>query len=356
MAAMAAANDAGHRISYGDDDFTDSASALFREIFGEDSALWFVYNGTAANVVAIRSLIKGYQAVLAPRTAHIEEDECGSLEAISGSKIEFLPQIGGKINADDIPGALGRLGFVHSVQPALVSITQSTELGQRYSLAELKAIGKVCAEHGLLLHMDGARIANAVAGELADTEPGWRDLSGDALVRRGREILAAMTADAGVHALSLGGTKNGLMFGEGIVLMNGAQANGDLPFYRKQTAQLASKMRYISAQFEAMYREDIWLRNALHANDLARRLEEGISDLAGRAPGAGLRVKHPVAANALFVVMPHAAAKKLQETYHFYAWDKDSYRLMTSWDSREEDVDRFLGELEAELSASLDGR
>jgi threonine aldolase len=349
MRALAAANDAGHRISYGDDDFTDTAVSLFRDIFGGDCALWFVYNGTAANVVAIRSLIKGYQSVLAPHTAHIEEDECGSLEALAGVKIEFLPESGGKISADDIPSRLGRLGFVHSVQPALVSVTQSTELGQRYSIDELQAIGRMCREQGLLLHMDGARIANAVAGELAASEPAWQNLSSDALSRRGREILSAMTVEAGVNALSLGGTKNGLMFGEGIVLMNGAQSNTDLSFYRKQTAQLASKMRYISAQFDAMYRGDVWLRNALHSNELARQLEAGINRLSSTVEGAaaGLRVKHPVSANALFAVIPHAVAKKLQERYQFYAWDEDSYRLMTSWDSTAEDVENLLQDLES---------
>ncbi len=351
ISALDGANRAGHRISYGDDDFTASAHRLMAELFGSTSRTWFVYNGTAANVVAVRSLLKGYQSVLAPRTSHIEEDECGALEAMGGMKIEFLPESGGKISAADIPSMLGRLGFVHSVQPAMVSVTQSNELGRVYTVEELQEIGRVCREHGLLFHMDGARIANAVARILVQREPGWESLSDSALTQRGREILSAMTVEAGVNALSLGGTKNGLMFGEGIVLMNGCGENGDLPFYRKQTAQLASKMRYISAQFDAMYGGSLWLRNALAANSLASRLAEGIDGRREQFAAAGhrLELKQEPEANAVFVIMPPAIAEKLQQKYKFYAWDEDSYRLMTSWDSGEKEVNEFLSDLDGLL-------
>jgi len=285
MAALQEVNGGGHVLAYGNDVHTQAALAAIQELFGQPVSSFFVYNGTGANVVAIRSVLEGYESVLAPDIAHLNGNECGSLEALGGMKIEALPHRHGKIRAADIVPALRRRGVVHFVQPRLVSITQSNEFGQVYTAAEMQEIGRVCREHGLWFHVDGARIANAVAALLMDEEPEWQGLSAAVLRSRGREILAAITIDAGVDLLSFGGTKNGLMFGECIVIMNRAQADARarevIPFYRKQMTQLASKMRYISAQFREMFGGDLWLRNALHANAMARRLAEGVSRVAG---------------------------------------------------------------------------
>ena len=356
MEALQTVNTGGHTISYGDDEHTRAALTVLEGLFGTESTAFFVYNGTGANVIAIRSLLKGYESVLAPITAHIGEDECGSLEAIAGLKIEPLPHERGKIRAENIPACLGRRGFVHSVQPRLLSITQSNELGQVYSIEEVQNIGRACREHDLFLHVDGARIANAVASLLMDDEPNWQELSPAGLIRRSLEILAAITVEAGVHALSLGGTKNGLMFGEGIVLMNGAQGNTDLPFYRKQATQLASKLRYISVQFQSLYGDDLWIRNALHANTMARRLGEGIISLAerNRPPNTekpGIGIIYPIQANALFVTLPGRCAEELRTRYRFYPWGENSYRLMCSWDTRPETVESFIDDLSGILTS-----
>ena len=348
--AQVLSDQGGHLMSYGDDEYSKEALATLRELFGIQSSAFFVYNGTAANVLAIRSLLTGYEAVIAPRTAHLGEDECGSLEAIAGLKIEHIPHELGKIQAGEISSCLSRRGFVHSVQPRLLSITQSNELGQVYSVEEMQTIGRLCREHDLFFHVDGARIANAVAFLLMKEEPDWAGLSSIKLIQGGREILAALTVDAGVHALSLGGTKNGLMFGEGIILMNGAQNNKDLPFYRKQATQLASKMRYISVQFQELYRGDLWLRNALNANRMACRLEAGICQLIdqcnfSQVEAVPFRILYPVQANAVFVTMPCRWADSLQPQYRFYPWGKDSYRFMCSWDTTAEDVDGFIVDL-----------
>lgn len=344
MAALQKVNEAGHVISYGDDIYTEAALTQIQELFGAESGGFFVYNGTGANVIAIRSLLKGYESVLTADISHLNEDECGSLEALGGMKIEPLPHRHGKIRAADIPGGLGRRGFVHSVQPRLLSITQSNELGQVYSIEEMQEIGRVCREYDLLFHVDGARISNAVASLLMDEEPQWAGLSSAALIRRGREILSAMTLEAGVQLLSLGGTKNGLMFGECIVLMGQKtlQAQETLLFYRKQMTQLASKMRYISVQFEELYGSDLWLRNALHANSMARRLADGLTRLYGQASENVFM--YPVQANALFIILPPTLAEKLRPRYGFYDWN-EGCRLMCSWDSTAEDVDGFIAEL-----------
>lgn len=357
--AMKHADSLGHAISYGDDGITEKFRAEMTGIFGENSRSYLVYNGTAANVISIRSLLKGYQSVLAPATAHLEEDECGSLEAISGNKIEHLPHDGGKIRAEDIPGKLGRRGFVHSTQPGMVSITQSTELGLVYSPEELREIGELCRKEGLLFHMDGARISNAVASVLASSHPGWMQLSDTELISRGREILRSMTLEAGVHALSLGGTKNGLMFGEAIILMNGAEENADLEYYRKQGAQLASKMRYISAQFSTLFNGTLWLKNALQANAAAARLHKGIDEIISRHRdlltdnrGGKIRIIYPPQANAVFLTIPRSWGSPLQDRFRFYNWDEESYRLMCSWDTADETVDDFLTMLEGLISNS----
>jgi threonine aldolase len=296
---------------------------------------------------------------LTTEIAHLEMDECGSLEALGGMKIELLPHSGGKISPDDIPGKLRETGSVHHTQPGLVSLTQTTELGRRYSIEELQAIGRCCREHELFLHIDGARIANAVAGVLQEDEPEWQGLAGEKLMKRGREILMAMTLDVGVHALSLGGTKNGLMFGEAVILMNGCEKNTDFPFYRKQMAQLASKMRYISAQFGALFSTPLWLLNALHANQMARRLSEGIQrletnhrDILLGSKGSKMKILHPVEANAVFVTLPKTWGERLQQSHRFYNWEPGSYRLMCSWDTRERDVDGLLEDLEGIIKRS----
>jgi len=315
MAAIAAAN-RGSAVAYGADSHTARAIEKFKENFGGNIDVYFVFNGTGANVIALKTLTQPFNAVICSEHAHINADECGAPENFLGCKLKTVHTADGKITVDDIGRQLeGRLDQ-HRVQPAVVSITQSTELGTIYTLAEIREIAAYCHGHGLYLHMDGARIANAAAS----LNVGLNDCSGA----------------LGVDLLSFGGTKNGLLLGEAVVCFNPELSKNTI-FIRKQAMQLASKMRFIAAQFSALLTDDLWLENAAHANNMARLLAEQIKDI------PDLAIIQPVQANAIFASLPRVAIDRLLKKYFFYIWneEKNEVRWMTSFATSEEDIAKF---------------
>jgi threonine aldolase len=315
LKAMAAVNE-GHVIAYGDDPYTEKATASIKEIFGEDAEVFFVFIGTAANVLGLSSVTQPYQAVICPDTAHIHVDECGAPEKFSGCKLLTCNTADGKLTVDKIAQHMHGIGFEHHVQPRVVSITQATELGTVYSIDEIKEIAEYTHAHDMLLHMDGARISNAAV----------------ALSSSFRE----MTADAGVDVLSFGGTKNGMMYGEAVVFFQ-KELCDDFKYRRKQGMQLSSKMRYIAAQFSAFLKDDLWKLNAAHANAMAQKLYTAVKDI------PGVQVTRKVESNAVFAIVPREIIAKLQEAFFFYIWDEESseVRWMCSFDTTEEDILAF---------------
>jgi len=315
LAAIAEAN-VGHQPSYGRDAYTERAEALFRQHFGETARVWLVFNGTAANVLGLEAVLRPHEAVICAAGAHINVDECGAPERFIGCKLVSVETADGKLRPADITPHLGQVGDEHRVQPRVVSISQATELGTVYWPGEIQALADVAHRHDLLLHMDGARLANAAAG----------------LGKSLREI----TAEAGVDVLSFGGTKNGLLGTEAVVFLNGLDP-AEMPFIRKQGMQLASKMRFLAAQFIALLGTDLWRQNAEHANRMARRLAERLGDV------AGITLTQPVEANGVFARVPPQHIPALQERASFYVWNAatSEVRWMTAWDTTEDDVDRF---------------
>ena len=327
LAAIAAANE-GHAHSYGDDDWTRRAEARFRAHFGEQARAFFVFNGTGANVVALRALCRPWEAVVCAETAHVNVDEAGAPEHMGGLKLLPVATPDGKLTPELVQPRLVRFGDEHAVQPRVITISQSTELGTVYSMAEVRALAELAHEQGLLLHVDGARLANAACALGVE--------------------LRELTTDTGVDALSFGGTKNGLVLGEAVVLLGGgaAKAAEAMPYLRKQSMQLASKMRFVSAQFEALLTGDLWKRPAAHANAMAQRLADAVA----RVPG--VTVTQPVQANAVFAVLPRGAAERLQQRFSFYTWDERSgeVRWMCSWDTTGEEVDAFAAAVAEEVA------
>ncbi len=319
LAAIAAANE-GHAAAYGADPWTARAEELLREHFGERAQPLLVFNGSAANVLCLRALCRPWESVICAAQAHINVDEGGAPERIAGVKLHAVPTPDAKLTVEHVAALLGRRGDEHVVQPRVVSVTQSTELGTRYSRDELSALAGFAHEHGLLLHVDGARLANAAA---ALGVP-----------------LRAITTDAGADAVSFGGTKNGLLLGEAVVFCDPAHAEG-IKYLRKQTLQLASKGRYLAAQFIALLEGDLWRRNAAHSNAMAARLAEALLDV------PGVRLTQPVQANGVFAVMPPGATEELQRDWRFYMWDETTgeVRLMCSWDTTAEEVDAFAADV-----------
>jgi threonine aldolase len=324
--AIAAAN-TGHAPAYGNDEWTARAEARFREHFGDGASAFIVFNGTGANVVALRALCKPWDAVICAETAHLNVDECGAPERVGGLKLLPVGTPDGKLTPELIAPRLVRFGDEHAVQPRVVSITQSTELGTVYSIEEVSELADLCDDHGLLLHVDGARLANAAA---ALGVP-----------------LRAITTDAGVDALSFGGTKNGLLLGEAVVLLRPGLAEA-MPYLRKQSMQLASKMRFLAAQFEALLEGERWRDAAAHANAMAARLAEAVAGV----PGVTLTQR--VQANAVFAVLPREVTARLQERFRFYTWDEATgeVRWMCSWDTTEADVDAFAAAIAEEARAA----
>jgi threonine aldolase len=315
LEAMARANH-GHAVGYGDDLNTRSAVAKFHDHFGADVEVFFVFNGTAANVLSLQALTRPYHAVLCPELSHIYTDECGAPEKITGCKLIPLPAPEGKLTVETVARAYHGIGDQHHVQPRVISITQSTEMGTLYKPAEIEALARFAHERQMFLHMDGARIANAVAAQRLDLRQATRDL--------------------GVDVLSFGGTKNGLMGVEAIVFFRAELAMNFL-FARKQGMQLASKMRFLSAQMEALLTDELWRRNAEHANRMARLLEAEVKKI------PGVRIVYPVEANGVFAQIPPAAIPKIQERYFFYVWSEEEsvVRWMCSFDTTEDDVKTF---------------
>jgi threonine aldolase len=328
LEAMRRANE-GHVVGYGDDPHTESAIRKFREHFGGDVEVFFVFNGTAANVLSLQALARPYHAVLCPELSHIYTDECGAPERLTGCKLIPLPAPGGKLTVETVAHAYHGIGDQHHVQPRVISITQSTEMGTVYKPDEIEALARFAHEREMFLHMDGARISNAVAAQGITLRQATRDL--------------------GVDVLSFGGTKNGLMGVEAVVFFRPELAR-DFLFVRKQGMQLASKMRYMSAQMEALLTNDLWKRNADHANRMARLLEQEIKKI------ARVKVVYPVEANGVFAQIPREAVQKIQERYFFYVWSEGEsvVRWMCAFDTTEEDVRafaEFVGEVVGETTS-----
>lgn len=326
LAAIAAAN-SGHAASYGGDEWTARATGLFRKHFGGDARTYFVFNGSGANVACLDAVLYPHEAVICAETAHLHVDECGAPERIAGAKLLTVPTADGKLTPDDLGRWEARRGDEHSAQARLVSITQSTELGTLYTPAEIAALAERAHSSELLLHVDGARLANAAA---ALNVP-----------------LAAITTDVDVDLVSFGGTKNGLMFGEAMVILRPALAP-HAQFVRKQLLQLNSKMRFASAQFEALLEGDLWLANARNANAMAARLHD-------RVAKAGVEIVYPVQANAVFARLEKSAIDRLlaesDAERPFYVWDEVEgvVRWMCSWDTNADDVDRFAVAVERSI-------
>jgi threonine aldolase len=330
LEAITQAN-AGHQVAYGEDDYTARLQEVFVQHFGEGVEAFPVFNGTGANVVGLQSMLPRWGAVIAASTAHINVDEAGAPERVAGIKLLTVPTGDGKLTPELIDREAWGWGDEHRAQPLVVSLTQSTELGTLYTVDELREIADHVHGHGMRLHMDGARIANAAASLGLP--------------------LRAFTRDVGVDVLSFGGTKNGAMLGEAIVVLDPGASAG-LTFLRKLNMQLSSKMRFVSAQLIALLEGDLWLRNASHSNAMAQRLRTGVE--AGIADGSirGVGFTQPTEANGVFATLPDGIADRLREAFRFYDWDaaKNEVRWMCSFDTSEDDIDAFIAEL-ARLTA-----
>jgi threonine aldolase len=317
MEALQKAN-MGHVEAYGEagDPYTGAAIKKFKALLGEDISVFFVYNGTAANVLSVKHLIRSYQAIVTAKSAHLNEDECGAPEKFSGSKILEIETDDGKIKPEQVEPFLSSVGFQHHVQPRIISISQVTEKGTIYEPEEVKALADFAHQNNMFLHMDGSRVSNAA----------------EAL---GMEI-RSFTMDAGVDVMSFGGTKNGMMFGEAVVFFKPELAK-DFEYTRKQGMQLHSKMRFIAAQFDRFLTDDLWKKNASHANRMARLLADKIKNF------KVLTITQPVKANGVFVQLPEQLIPEIQKDYFFHVWDETTHevRLMCSWDTTETDVDGF---------------
>ncbi|MGN6127303.1 MAG: threonine aldolase family protein [Humibacter sp.] len=329
--AIAAAN-GGHQISYGEDAYTERLHEVFAEQFGTQVEVFPVFNGTGANVTALQSMVPRWGAVVTSGTAHINTDEGGAPERVGGLKLLTVETPDGKLTPELIDKQAWGWGDEHRAQPLAVSITQTTELGTCYTVDEVRAITDHAHSLGMRVHMDGARISNAAAHLDAP--------------------LRAFTSDAGVDLLSFGGTKNGLLFGEAVVVLN-PEASDGLNFLRKLDMQLASKMRFISAQLIALLTDGLWLRSARHSNAMATRLRSSLEEAvaSGRAPG--LSFTQATESNGVFAALPHDAADRVRQQYRFYDWDaaRGEVRWMCSWDTTEEDVDGFVAAIVEALGA-----
>jgi threonine aldolase len=314
--AITAANQ-GHVIAYGDDIFTERAVKVFQKHFGRDIAVYFVFGGTGANVLGLQAATKSYNAVICAETAHINVDECGAPEKFTGCKLLAVDTPDGKVRVEQIKHFMHGVGFEHHVQPRVISVSQATEMGTVYTKSELKALADFAHRNNMLLHMDGARISNAAVS----------------LNLPFREI----TRDAGVDVLSFGGAKNGMMYGEAVVFFDQKMA-ADFKYIRKQGMHLPSKMRFISAQFEALLTGDLWKRSATHANRMAKLLAGELEKV------PQIKLTQPVEANGVFAVVPSKYVPALQKKYFFYVWNEEisEIRLMTSFDTTEEDIAQFV--------------
>jgi threonine aldolase len=336
MARMAEVNQ-GHQVAYGDDTETARFQEIVKELFGKNAVGFPVFNGTGANVIALQSAVKRWEAVICVESAHIHMDEGGAPEKMGGLKLWTVPSSDGKLSVDGLRSQLFDFGFVHRSQPGVVSITQTTEMGTVYQPEEVSALADVAHEHGLLLHMDGARLSNAAA----------------ALGKGFKEF----TTDVGVDLVSLGGTKIGALAAEAVVVTDitterGAELASAMPFLRKTSMQLPSKMRFVSAQLNALFADGakVAMENAQLANSMAAKLYEGVLEIAGKHPEVS--VPNRAEANAVFPILPGNVTKNIQEDFRFYIWDQvtGQVRWMCSWDTTVEDVEGLLTSLRTAVS------
>lgn len=323
LEAVAAAN-GGHVNSYGADPYTARLQEVIRGHFGDRATAYPVFNGTGANVMSLALLTERWDAAICAETAHVNVDECGAPEKLAGVKLLSVPAPDGKLTPDLVAQRAHGFGVEHHAQPAVVTVAQSTELGTLYTAEELRALADVAHGHGMALHVDGSRLGNAAAALGCG--------------------LGDITTAVGVDVLSLGGTKNGLLGAEAVVVLNPDAVRGPL-YVRKLLGQLPSKMRFTSAQLIALYEGDLWDRSAAHANAMAARLANGVGDL------DGVRITQDVAVNAVFAMVPKDAAAVLREQFFFYDWDEavGEVRWMCSFDTTEADVDAFVAALAAAL-------
>jgi threonine aldolase len=316
LESIAKAN-SGHMLAYGDDEYTKSVIQRFKTLFQKPCEIFFVFNGTAANVLGLQALLKSHEAVICAATAHINVDECGAPEFHTGAKLLTVATPHGKLTPKLVEALCHGVGNQHHVQPRVISISQVTEMGTVYSAAEIKELADFAHARGMYLHMDGARIANAVAAQGI--------------------TLSQMVGDTGVDVLSFGGTKNGLMLGEAVVFFQ-PQLAKEFLYLRKQSMQLASKMRFIACQFEALLENDLWLKNARHANAMAKLLAAKVAEI------PAVQVTQTVEANGVFARVPRSIIEPLQKEFFFWIWDEaDSVvRWMTSFDTTEKDINDFV--------------
>ncbi len=324
LESIAAAN-SGHVVAYGDDEYTHRAETAFKDHFGSAAEVFFVLTGTGANVLSLVSFTRSFNSVICAETAHIQVDECGAPEKFTQCKMLPVVTPDGKLTADGIRKHLHGFGFEHHAQPRVISISQPTEMGTVYTPSEIRSLADLAHQNNMILHMDGARLANAAVS---------LDLP-----------FKAFTTDAGVDVLSFGGTKNGMLFGESVVFLKPGMS-AEFKYFRKQGMQLASKMRYISAQFEAYLTRDVWRTNAMHANKMAQLLYEKTSSI------PGVKITQKVQANAVFAIIPANLVAALQEKYFFYVWDEvtSEVRWMTSFDTTPGDIDGFSSFLASKMS------
>jgi len=307
----------GHHAAYGSDDYTKYAQELFKSIFGKDSSTYFVYNGTAANIMALESVSHSFNSVICSEHAHIHVDECGAMEKHAGVKLISLPTTNGKLSPEQIIPHIKTERYPHQSEPSVISITQTTELGTVYTLDEIRKLADLAHAYGLYLHIDGARISNAVVALNTDFK--------------------SLITDTGVDILSFGGTKTGMMFGEAVVFLK-PELDKYFELYRKQGMQLASKMRFISAQFIALLTKDVWKENAANANNMAKYLADKLRTI------PDIQISQEVQSNGVWAIIPQTLAEKMQKTQFFYPWDekKSEYRIMASWDTTKLEIDQFI--------------
>ena len=326
LSALQSVND-GYVIAYGNDEYTRKATEQLRGIFGKQTEIFFVYNGTAANILGLRNVTDSFQSIFCAESAHLTVHECCGPESFIGCKLVNIPTPDGKLTVDMIEPYLIGLGDPHMAQPHVISITQATERGTVYQPKEIQALADFAHHHDMLLHMDGARLSNAAA--FLNT------------------TLHEASGKAGVDVLSFGGTKNGMMYGEAVVFFDSNLAK-NFEFIRKQGMQLASKMRYISAQFLSFLDDDLWLQNALHANAMAQLLAEQLNGI------DGVRVSQKVQTNMVYAVIPNHCIEKLQKQYYFHRFNERTceVRLMCSFTTTPEDVLGFAAAIRKTVQGS----
>ena len=315
--AMEAAN-TGHVTGYGTDRYTQKAIEIFKEKFGQETEVYFVFNGTGANVLGLSTVTQSFNSIICAETAHIQEDECGAPEKFTGCKLLPVEPVNGKLTPERIQHHLKGFDFEHHSQPRVISISQVTEMGTIYQPEEIKTLAALAHNNNMLLHMDGARIANAAVALNLDFK--------------------TFTKDCGVDILSFGGTKNGMMLGEAVLFFN-PELTKLTKYIRKQSMQLYSKMRFVGAQFIAYFENDLWKETASHSNKMAKLLEAEIKKI------AAIELTQPVEANGVFAIVPPEIVKPLQEKFFFYMWNEaiSEVRWMTSFDTTEKEIYEFTG-------------